>query len=160
MNSIINYINSFFYKDEDLNILYNINFQNMNNNDILYLLNIIKSSKSTEEIYNIKLYYENQYNKDPFDQLSKLKYKLILYLDSEKDKTENILYEIKKYKDPEIVKLEKKFIKLKDDINYILLEKRYNNLIKDCDDDTDDETNNNNNNSTGILVKKKIALLL
>ena len=132
----------------------------MNNNDILYLLNIIKSSKSTEEIYNIKLYYENQYNKDPFDQLSKLKYKLILYLDSEKDKTENILYEIKKYKDPEIVKLEKKFIKLKDDINYILLEKRYNNLIKDCDDDTDDETNNNNNNSTGILVKKKIALLL
>ena len=157
MERVINYINSFFKKeDEYLNILEFINFENMNNSDILNLLNNIKYSKSSEEIYNIKLYYENIYNKDPFNSLSKLKYKLILYLDCEKDKTENILYEINKYKDPEIIKLEKQFITLKDDIEYILLEKRYNNLINQ--DDNSDE--NNDNNSNAISVKKKIKLLL
>ena len=125
MESIINYINNFFYKDEDLNILESINFENMNNRDILSLLNNIKHSKTREEIYNIKLYYENIYNKDPFNNLSKLKYKLLLYLDFEKDKTENILNEINKYKDPELDKLEKRFIKLKQDIDYTLFENRY-----------------------------------
>lgn len=157
MESIINYINSFFKKeDEYLNILDCINFENTNNMNVLSLLNDIKHSKSSEEIYNIKLYYEDIYNKDPFNNLSKLKYKLILYLDSEKDKTENILYEINKYKDPEMVKLEKKYIRLKDDIEYILLEKRYNNLINE--DDNSDE--NNNDDSDAILVKKKIKLIL
>ena len=161
MESIINYINSFFYKDEheDLNVLYGINFENTNNMDILTLLNDIKYSKSSQEIYNIKLYYEDIYNKDPFNNLSKLKYKLILYLDSEKDKTENILYEINKYKDPEMVKLQKRFIKLKDDIHYILLEKRYNELIKqDNSDENSDE--NNDDNSDAISVKRKRKIIL
>ena len=158
MDIIINYVNSFFKKeDEYLNILESINFENMNTSNILSLLNDIKYSKSSEQIYNIKLYYEDIYNKDPFNNLSKLKYKLILYLDCEKDKTENILYEINKYKDPEMVKLEKQFIRLKDDIQYILLEKRYNNLINK--DDNSDE-NNDDDNSDAISVKKKIKLLL
>jgi len=157
INNLINYINSFFKKeDEYLNILDCINFENINNTDILSLLNDIKYYKSSEEIYNIKLYYEDIYNKDPFNNLSKLKYKLILYLDSEKDKTENILYEINKYKDPEMIKLEKQYIRLKDDIEYILLEKRYNNLINE--DDNSDE--NNNDDSDAISVKKKIKLIL
>jgi len=157
INNLINYVNSFFYKENEyLNILDCINFENINNTDVLSLLNDIKYSKSSNEIYNIKLYYEDIYNKDPFNNLSKLKYKLIMYLDFEKDKTENILYEINKYKDPEMVKLEKQFIRLKDDIEYILLEKRYNNLINE--DDNSDE--NNDDNSNAILVKKKIKLIL
>ena len=159
MESIINYINNFFYKDEDLNILESINFENMNNRDILSLLNNIKHSKTREEIYNIKLYYENIYNKDPFNNLSKLKYKLLLYLDFEKDKTENILNEINKYKDPELDKLEKRFIKLKQDIDYTLLENRYNNLINE-DDNNKNDSDDDNNNSNAILIKKKIGILL
>ena len=159
MESIINYINNFFYKDEDLNILESINFENMNNRDILSLLNNIKHSKTREEIYNIKLYYENIYNKDHFNNLSKLKYKLLLYLDFEKDKTENILNEINKYKDPELDKLEKRFIKLKQDIDYTLLENRYNNLINE-DDNNKNDSDDDNNNSNAILIKKKIGILL
>lgn len=157
MESIINYINDFFYKDENLNIFDSINFENTNNIDIINLLNNIKYYKNTEEIYNIKLYYENIYNKDPLDKLSKLKYKLILYLDCEKDKTENILNEINKYKVPDMSKLEKKFIKLKQDIDYSLLEYRYNNLMNDDDNNNDDHDDDNSN---AISVKKKIKISL
>jgi hypothetical protein len=171
MENIINYINSFFYKDENLNIFDSINFENTNTSNIINLLNDIKYYKNPEQIYNIKLYYENIYNKDPLNNLSKLKYKLILYLYSEKDKTENIINEIKKYKDPELFKLEKKFNKLKESVDYTLLELRYNKLINKDDNksyesdiksdiESDDDDDNNNDNLNGILVKKKIKILL
>ena len=82
-----------------------------------------------------------------------------MYLDFEKDKTENILNEINKYKDPELDKLEKRFIKLKQDIDYTLLENRYNNLINE-DDNNKNDSDDDNNNSNAILIKKKIGILL
>lgn len=170
METILNYIyenlnkiNIFKEKEEELNILCDINFDNTDICLIINNINNIKYSKSQEQIYKIKLYYEDIYNKDPFDNLSKLKYKIILYLDCEKDKTENIFNEINKYKDPVLVNLEKRFNKLKQDIEYDVLEKRFNELKQEENDTTNEDNNNeddneddDNNNTIKVLVKQKI----
>lgn len=148
---------SYIYKEKpsffNYEIIDKIDFDNTKTSDIVISLNNIK--------YQYKFnssYYENMYNLNSTDKLIKLKYKLILCLESPKDTTDIMIKHIMNYKGEKPDKVNEKV-----DEEYDKLEKRYLNLLKEIqyeDDDEDDNQNNNdNNNYCKVSIKpKKICL--
>ena len=147
---------SYIYKEKpsffNYEIIDKIDFDNTKTSDIVISLNNIKYQYKFDSSY-----YENMYNLNSTNKLIKLKYKLILCLESPKDTTDLMIKHIMNYKGEKIP--EEKNV----DEEYVKLEKRYLNLLKEIqyeDDDEDDNQNNNdNNNYCKVSIKpKKICL--
>ena len=163
IKSFFEYIKSFIKKDDDdIPFIYNfytkrpsffdygiiddIDFDKTPMSDIVIKLNEIKS----EYDFNIS-YYENMYNVCTVDKLVKLKYFLILCLESKTDTTDIMIKHIMKYKGEKYPNM------INNHKMYHDLEKRYLNLINDDDDDCDND--NNDDGKDGMLVSKtKIAM--
>ena len=142
------------YKNKDKNkqtlcSFEQIDFENTKTSDIVIYLNNLK------DLYKFdSSYYENMYNINPTNKLTKLKYKLVLCITSSKDTTDIMIKHIMKYKGEKQVQN----LKIIDE-EYDKLEKRYSDLIKE--DDFSDENNqgdDDDNNCKVLSRKKKICL--
>jgi len=164
-----------YFQQEKQDIFTNINFDTMN---IYTSINILNDRKQNIERYSVSKDF------DVSDKLSILKYKLWFCLKTKKDMSDDMIKHIEKYKNNtdkikkdaevekvineiveeikdniEMVNLENRYNKLKDETDMILLENRYNKLKEEIDEN---EMNNDNRNdgATGLLVKRKINLTI
>ena len=158
-----------FVQKEKPDIFTGINLDIMN---IYTAVNILNKRKQ-----NVNNYFIPN-NFDVSDKLSILKYKLSFCLKSKKDMTDDMIMNIENHKhknnkheieieiqkiindaiieikdDIEMINLENRYNKLKDETEIINLENRLNRL-KENDTDNDDE-NGKDDGCTGVLLKQK-----
>ena len=147
---------SYIYKTKprffNYDLIDQIDFDKTKTSDIVIKLNNIKYLYTFDSSY-----YENMYNINSTNKLIKLKYHLILCLESPKDTTDIMIKHIMKYKGEKPIQI----LEIIDE-EYDKLEKRYLDLIKDTQDDDDDNDNQNNNdedNNCKLSIKpKKVCL--
>lgn len=145
---------SYIYKEKhqffNYEIIDQIDFDKTKTSDIVIKLNNIKYLYKFESSY-----YENMYNINSTNKLIKLKYRLILCLESPNDTTDIMIKHIMKYKGEKPVQI----LEIIDE-EYNALEKRYIELIKDFSEEDNDDDNDNNNCKVLVNKKKKICLLV
>jgi len=157
-----------YFQSEKQDIFTDINFDTMN---IYTSINILNDRKQNIERYSVPKDF------DVSDKISILKYRLSFCLKSKKDMTDDMIKHIENYKhntdkikknaevekiinevveeikdNIEMVNLENRYNKLKDETDMVLLENRYNKLKEEIDERNND---NRNNGATGVLIKKK-----
>ena len=157
-----------YFQPEKPDIFTDINFDIMN---IYTSINILNDRKHNIERYSVPKDF------DVSDKLSILKYKLTFCLKTKKDMSDDMIKHIENYKNNtdkikkdaeiekiisevveeikdniEMVNLENRYNKLKDETDMILLENRFNKLKEE------NEMNNDNRNdgATGVIIKEKI----
>jgi hypothetical protein len=160
-----------YFQPEKPDIFADINFDIMN---IYTSINILNDRKQNIDNYSIPKDF------DVSDKLSILKYKLSFCLKTKKDTSDDMINHIENYKhntdkikkdvevekiinevveeikdNIEMVNLENRYNKLKDDTDIMFLENRYNKL-KEIDED--ENNRNNNDGATGLIVKQKIIV--
>jgi hypothetical protein len=158
-----------YFKSEKPDIFADINFNTMN---IYTSINILNDRKQNIESYSLPKDF------DVSDKLSILKYKLTFCLKSKKDMSDEMINHIENYKyntdkikkdtevekiinevveeikdNIEMVNLESRYNKLKDDTDMILLENRLTKLKEEIDENERND-DNHNNGATGVLVKQ------
>ena len=168
-NEIYNY-----FQSEKPDIFADINFDIMN---IYTSINILNDRKKNIDNYSIPKDF------DVSDKLSILKYKLSFCLKTKKDTSDDMINHIENYKhntdkikkdeeiekvinevvkeikdDIEMVNLENRYNKLKDDTDIVILENRLNKLKEIDEDEIDENNNQNNDGATGVLVKQKVIV--
>lgn len=162
-----------YFQSEKQDIFTDINFDTMN---IYTSINILNDRKQNIERYSVPKDF------DVSDKLSILKYKLSFCLKTKKDMSDDMISYIENYKhnkdkikkdaevekiinevveeikdNIEMVNLENRYNKLKDETDMVLLENRFNKLKEEIDERNDD---NRNDGATGVLTKKKTSKIL
>jgi len=157
-----------YFKSEKTDIFTDINFNTMN---IYTSINILNDRKKYIESYSIPTDF------DVSDKLSILKYKLSFCLKTKKDMSDDMINHIENYKhntnkikkdaevekiindvveeikdNIEMVNLENRYNKLKDDTDIVILENRFNKLKEEIERNDD----NRNDGATGVILKQKI----
>jgi hypothetical protein len=159
-----------YFESEKPDIFADINFDTMN---IYTSINILNDRKRNIKNYSIPKDF------DVSNKLSILKYKLSFCLKTKKDMSDDMIKHIENYKhntdkikkdeevekiikevveeikdNIEMVNLENRYNKLKDETDVMLLENRYNKLK----DEIERNDNNRNDGATGLIIKNKITL--
>lgn len=153
------YTEYFYPTNKYLHAIDHIDFHKMETSTIVNLLNEIKyTNKYTNP------YYEDITDVKHSEKLLKLKYVLLLCLESKKDTSDIMMKHIMKYKGEKLVKYkptnnkDDKPAKNKDD-KLLELERRFLELVKEIEED---ENQDDDNGKTGELIgqKKKIAVAI
>lgn len=154
------YTEYFYPTNKYLHTLDHIDFHKIETSTIVNLLNEIKyTNKYTNP------YYENIEDIKDNDKLLKLKYVLLLCLESKKDTSDIMMKHIMKYKGEKLVKYKSDKPAKNTDDKLLELERRFLELVKEIEEDeseSDNQDQDDDNGKTGELIvqKKKIAVAI